>query len=423
MLVAQDQLAELSRLLYSPVTLLLYGTSAALYLYSLTTTVGRRDAARRGRVGAKLGYGGMSRRLGAAFAIAGIVAHVAHEVTRGIAQDRLPLGNMFEFTSAMALVGVVAGLVYLQFVRKRPELNGFVMMAGTLVLASALLVYSSPAPLQPILDTWWRSFHVSLIVAAAGVLTAGFVFTALYLVRDTAERRVADARSAVTVGSTVGAAHVSDLTSTDDADSVAERVAPDADDPGHERDPLPSAEDADAADERDAARYHAALRGSISAWKLALGTFLGTSTVSWVFLATPTLETGPGISRFLSVNLGLVAAALVVRWFVPYLPPAATLDGLAYRTIAFGFFLWTFGVIAGAMWAEQSWGRFWGWDPKETGSFLTWVAYAAYLHARATRGTRGRGAAWIALWSFAVLMFTYYGVNLVIVGLHSYAGL
>jgi len=119
----------------------------------------------------------------------------------------------------------------------------------------------------------------------------------------------------------------------------------------------------------------------------------------------------------------MVAAALIARWFVPMLPSAATLDGLAYRTIALGFFAWTFGVIAGAMWAEQSWGRFWGWDPKETASFLTWIAYAAYLHARATRGTRGRGAAWIGLGAFAVLMFTYYAVNLVFVGLHSYAGL
>jgi ABC-type transport system involved in cytochrome c biogenesis permease subunit len=416
--VPQD-LAELSRFLYSPVTLLLYGTSAALYLYSLTTTVGRPDDAvrRGGRLGARLGHGGIARFLGTAFAVAGLLAHIGHEVARGIAQERLPLGNMFEFTSAMALAGVLAGLIYLQFVRKRPELNGFVMMAGTLVLASALLVYSSPAPLQPILDTWWRSFHVSLIVVAAGVLTAGFVFTALYLLRDTAERRIAEARTATTVGSTVGAAHVSDLTSADDADAVAERVAPD----GGPADRSPA--EADAADERGAAAYRAALRGSISAWKLALGTFLGTSTVSWVFVATPTLDTATGLQRFLSVNLGLVLAALVVRWFVPYLPPAATLDGLAYRTIAFGFFLWTFGVIAGAMWAEQSWGRFWGWDPKETGSFLTWVAYAAYLHARATRGARGRGAAWIGLWSFAVLMFTYYGVNLVIVGLHSYAGL
>jgi ABC-type transport system involved in cytochrome c biogenesis permease subunit len=404
--MSQEQLAELSRLLYSPVTLLLYGTASLLYLYALTTRVGRRDAERvRGR---------RAELAGLVVAALGVTAHVAHEVIRGIAQGRLPLGNMFEFTSLMALVGVVAGLVYLQFVRKRPELNGFVLMAGTLVLASALLVYAEPGPLMPILDTWWRSFHVSVIVAAAGVFTAGFVFNALHLLRDTAERRVAAARTDRVVGSTVGAAHVDDLERDDDVveggdAAVAERVDPEL--RGHD-------------DGRDHdAEYRRALRRGVSVWRLALGTFLGTSTVSWVFVATQSLDTATGITRFLTVNLVMVAAALVARWFVPYLPAAATLDGLAYRTIALGFLMWTFGVIAGAMWAEQSWGRFWGWDPKETASFLTWVSYAAYLHARATRGTRGRGAAWIGLFSFAVLMFTYYAVNLVFVGLHSYAGL
>ncbi|MBS3940378.1 MAG: cytochrome c biogenesis protein CcsA, partial [Actinobacteria bacterium] len=157
--------------------------------------------------------------------------------------------------------------------------------------------------------------------------------------------------------------------------------------------------------------------------RLAIGTFLGTSTVSWVFIATPTLELREGITRTLTVNLTLVALALIARWFVPFLPQSSVLDGFAYRTIALAFFGWTFGTIAGAMWAEQSWGRFWGWDPKETAAFLTWIAYAAYLHARATRGTRGRGAGWIGIGAFAVLMFTYYAVNLVFVGLHSYAGL
>ncbi|MTV24408.1 c-type cytochrome biogenesis protein CcsB [Nitriliruptoraceae bacterium ZYF776] len=407
--MASDQLAELSSFLYSPVTLLLYGTASALYLYSLTTRVGRRESEKR--------HGRRAELLAGSVAVLGVVAHVAHEIIRGLAQERLPLGNMFEFTSAMALVGVVGGLVYLQFVRKRPELNGFVLMAGTLVLASALLVYSSPGPLQPILDTWWRTFHVSLIVAAAGILTFGFVFTALYLLRDRAERGVAAARAATTHGSTVGAAHIDDLEAPgrlpdqhDDADVVAERVAPDA----------RLVEDDTEVDE---AAYRQALRAAISPWRLAIGTFLGTSTVSWVFVASPTFDLATGLTRFLTVNLALVAAALVARWFVPYLPPAATLDGLAYRTIAFGFFAWTFGVIAGAMWAEQSWGRFWGWDPKETGSFLTWVAYAGYLHARATRGTRGQVAGFIGVAAFAVLMFTYYGVNLVITGLHSYAGL
>jgi cytochrome c-type biogenesis protein CcsB len=103
------------------------------------------------------------------------------------------------------------------------------------------------------------------------------------------------------------------------------------------------------------------------------------------------------------------------------LPPAAVLDRLAYRIIAFGLPIWTFAVIAGAIWAEQAWGRYWGWDPKEVWSFITWVVFAAYLHARATVGWRGRRAAAIAVVGFAALVFNLYAVNLAISGLHSYA--
>ena len=103
------------------------------------------------------------------------------------------------------------------------------------------------------------------------------------------------------------------------------------------------------------------------------------------------------------------------------LPSAASLDRLAYRFIAFGFPIWTFGVICGAIWAQEAWGRYWGWDPKETWSFITWVVFAGYLHARATTGWKGRRAAVIALVGFASLLVTYYAVNLWIAGLHSYA--
>jgi len=103
------------------------------------------------------------------------------------------------------------------------------------------------------------------------------------------------------------------------------------------------------------------------------------------------------------------------------LPPAATLDRVAYRMIAFGFPVWTFGVICGAIWAQEAWGRYWGWDPKEAWSFITWVVFAGYLHARATSGWRGTRAAVIALVGFVCLFVTYYAVNLWIAGLHSYA--
>jgi cytochrome c-type biogenesis protein CcsB len=105
------------------------------------------------------------------------------------------------------------------------------------------------------------------------------------------------------------------------------------------------------------------------------------------------------------------------------LPAAASLDKAAYRAAAFAFPIYTFGVICGAIWAEAAWGRYWGWDPKEVWAFIVWVLFAAYLHARATAGWRGRAAAWINLLGFAAMSFNFFVVNVVIAGLHSYSGL
>ncbi|MFF3491250.1 c-type cytochrome biogenesis protein CcsB [Streptomyces sp. NPDC002795] len=104
------------------------------------------------------------------------------------------------------------------------------------------------------------------------------------------------------------------------------------------------------------------------------------------------------------------------------LPASQSLDKFSYRVNAAVFPLWTFTIIAGAIWAGDAWGRYWGWDPKETWSFITWVAYAAYLHARATAGWKGRKAAYLALIAFACWIFNYYGVNIFVTGKHSYAG-
>ncbi|MGW7076732.1 c-type cytochrome biogenesis protein CcsB [Streptomyces sp. NPDC054866] len=104
------------------------------------------------------------------------------------------------------------------------------------------------------------------------------------------------------------------------------------------------------------------------------------------------------------------------------LPAAASLDKFSYRVNAAVFPLWTFTIIAGAIWAGDAWGRYWGWDPKEVWSFITWVAYACYLHARATAGWKGRKAAYLALIAFGCWLFNYYGVNIFVTGKHSYAG-
>jgi cytochrome c-type biogenesis protein CcsB len=105
------------------------------------------------------------------------------------------------------------------------------------------------------------------------------------------------------------------------------------------------------------------------------------------------------------------------------LPSLDTLDQLSYRLVAFVFPLWTFAVIAGAIWAESAWGRYWGWDPKETWAFITWVAYAAYLHARVTIGWRGRRAAWLCIFAGSTFLFNYVYVNVWGTGKHTYSGL
>ncbi|MFJ2028403.1 c-type cytochrome biogenesis protein CcsB [Streptosporangium sp. NPDC087985] len=103
------------------------------------------------------------------------------------------------------------------------------------------------------------------------------------------------------------------------------------------------------------------------------------------------------------------------------LPSLADLDRVAHRAIVIGFPIWTFAVIAGALWADKAWGRYWGWDPKEVWAFITWIAYAAYLHARATAGFKGRAAMIVQLIAFGCLLFNLVGVNIFLGGLHSYA--
>jgi cytochrome c-type biogenesis protein CcsB len=125
-----------------------------------------------------------------------------------------------------------------------------------------------------------------------------------------------------------------------------------------------------------------------------------------------------------AAGVGFVPQSTVVRQSrLASLPSLATLDRVAYRTAIVAFPVYTFAVIAGAMWAEVAWGRYWGWDPKETCAFVSWVFYAAYLHARATAGWRGSRAAWISVLGFVSVLFNLFVINIVVSGLHSYAGL
>ena len=109
--------------------------------------------------------------------------------------------------------------------------------------------------------------------------------------------------------------------------------------------------------------------------------------------------------------------------FLGMVPSAQTLENLSFRLNAVGFAFWTFTLAAGAIWAEQSWGRYWGWDVKEVWTFVIWVVYAAYMHARATRGWTGTRSAWLSIVGYLCVIFNFTVVNTVFTGLHSYSGL
>jgi cytochrome c-type biogenesis protein CcsB len=239
----------------------------------------------------------------------GALVHLGSLTTRGLAADRLPWGNMYEFSSSAAFVAVVAFLVLLARRRVDATVGAFVMVPVTLYLGLASTVlYTAVGPLVPALNSYWIKIHVAAAVTASGAFLLSGVLALLYLLRNRYDER------------------------TDVGRSV----------------------------------------------------------------------------RF-PVSLGRA------------LPASRALDRAAYVVIAFAFPVWTFAIIAGGIWAEAAWGRYWGWDPKETWSFITWVLYAGYLHARATAGWKGRKAAWVAVAAAAALIVDYYVVNIFVVGLHSYA--
>lgn len=138
-----------------------------------------------------------------------------------------------------------------------------------------------------------------------------------------------------------------------------------------------------------------------------------------------TVHVAVAIVAYGAFTVGSAAAALYLiqpEGGRPGLPKPAYLEEISYRSVIIGFPFLTMVIVLGAVWAEQAWGTYWNWDPKETASLVTWLIYGAYLHARVVRGWRGRRAAWLLMLGFAAILLTFFG-NLFFGGLHSYSGI
>ena len=171
--------------------------------------------------------------------------------------------------------------------------------------------------------------------------------------------------------------------------------------------------------------------GAFSVPLITFFAFMATLLPTEVNPTLPALRSAWRVPHVATAILAYSAFALAFGMAVMYLiqervetariPALKTLDQVIYRTIAFGFLMQTALIITGAIWAQIAWGRYWGWDPKETWSLITWLIYAAYLHTRVTMGWRGHRSAIVAGVGFIAVIFTFIGVSYLLPGLHSYA--
>lgn len=133
------------------------------------------------------------------------------------------------------------------------------------------------------------------------------------------------------------------------------------------------------------------------------------------------LSFGLGIMYLFKLSKSETTSNSKPKGIIARFPSLETIDELSYKVVGFAFPLLTLCIITGAIWANYAWGTYWSWDPKETWSLITWIIYAGYLHARLMYGWKGKRAAWMAIFGFAAVLFTFFGVNYLLAGLHSYA--
>ena len=236
----------------------------------------------------------------------GVALHLVAFVTRGLAAERFPLGNLYEYILFMTAVIMVVAAVVVQRKNWHTVWPWLLFPMVIAMFLNSTVFHMQAAPVVPALQSYWMPVHVSTVSIGASVGLVSGAFALLYLLRMRQPR-------------------------------------------GEEH--------------------------------------------------------------------GFLGAILRP------LPDAKTLDQIAYKTAVVTLPLFGIGIVFGAIWAEVAWGRFWGWDAKETVSMITWILYAAYLHARATAGWKSTAAAWINVFAMAMTIFNMTYVNTVIAGLHSYAGL
>jgi cytochrome c-type biogenesis protein CcsB len=356
--------------------------------------------------------------IGVGMAIVGAVFQVGFIITRIIIGGHFPTSNMFEFIAFLCFTVVIAFIVIF-FLYRSYIIGVFAMSLAVVLLAYASVFPKDVQPLIPALQSHWLYIHVTFAALGQGAFAIGFVAGLVYLIKYIHEKQDRRQRFAlelilVIVLMFLGFSLVSSVFGATGYEAKfshyykGEQVEQDY--------TLPP------------------IVGPYQGKVISVQPFLGLHLP--LFEAPSWMQGQKAASKFNSVIWSIITGLilygiyrLIVRKsLVEALYPLVKrldlelLDEICYRAIAIGFPIFTLGGIIFAMiWANEAWGRPWGWDPKETWAFITWMFYSAYLHLRLSRGWYGAKSSWLAVGGFIIIMINLIVINLVISGLHSYA--
>lgn len=344
--------------------------------------------------------------------VVGFISQLGYFITRWIAAGHAPVSNMFEYTTffAMALVGA---FIVIYFIYRTTLLGLFTMPVAILVIAYASMFPSDITPLIPALQSYWLSIHVTTAAIGEGILAVSFAAGLIYLVKVIDQTKtnkrtfwleivmfsMVTVLGFVAVSSGFSAAGYHEKFKWIDKnnnEAVVEYTMPALVGPH-----------AGELTTKSTFKPLVSVPAVINAKKL--------NTVIWSIVGGILLY---GIIRLIIRKR--IAAAL--QPFVKNIK-LDFVDEISYRSVLIGFPVFTLGALIFAMiWAQLAWTKFWSWDPKEDWALITWLFYAAFLHLRLSKGWHGEKSAWLAVIGFVIIMFNLVAVNLVIAGLHSYAG-
>ncbi|WHY75923.1 c-type cytochrome biogenesis protein CcsB [Neobacillus sp. WH10] len=344
--------------------------------------------------------------------IIGFISQLGYFITRWIAAGHAPVSNMFEFTTffGMALVGA---FIVIYFIYRTTLLGLFTMPVAILVIAYASMFPRDISPLIPALQSYWLHIHVTTAAIGEAILAISFAAGLIYLVKAIDQTKsskrtfwlelVMFSLVAVlgfvvvsSVFSGIGYHEKFNWIDKHGNQAVVEYTMPAITGP-HEGELIT----------KDGFKPLIDMPAFINAKKM--------NTVVWSFMAGLILY---GLIRLiLRKRIAAALQPLVKNIKLDFV------DEISYRSVLIGFPVFTLGALIFAMiWAQMAWSRFWGWDPKEVWALITWLFYAAFMHLRLSKGWHGEKSAWLAVIGFVIIMFNLVAVNLVIAGLHSYAG-